>query len=67
MKLTGHKTESIYWRYAIVCEADLSEGVAKLSALHRRENEAERVVVPLAGAARQLLTYSNFRVHRIVL
>ena len=34
MKLTGHKTESVYRRYAIVSEADLSEGVEKLAALH---------------------------------
>ena len=33
MKLTGHKTESVYRRYAIVDEADLSEGVKKLAAL----------------------------------
>ena len=33
MKLTGHKTESIYRRYAIVAEADLREAGAKLSAL----------------------------------
>ena len=33
MKLTGHKTEAVYRRYAIVSEADLSEGVKKLSAL----------------------------------
>ncbi len=30
-KLTGHKTESICRRYAIVSESDLSEGVAKLA------------------------------------
>jgi integrase len=36
MKLTGHKTESVYRRYAIVAEQDLKEGVAKLAALHRR-------------------------------
>ena len=30
-KLTGHKTESVYRRYAIVSEADLSEGVSKLA------------------------------------
>ena len=33
MKLTGHKTESIYRRYAIVAESDLGEAGAKLSAL----------------------------------
>lgn len=35
MKLTGHKTESIYHRYAIVSERDLSEGVAKLATMFR--------------------------------
>jgi integrase len=34
MKLTGHKTESVYRRYAIVAEQDLREGVAKLARLH---------------------------------
>ena len=33
MKLSGHKTESIYRRYAIVSEADLAEGVKKVAAL----------------------------------
>jgi hypothetical protein len=40
MKLTGHKTEAVYRRYAIVCESDLAEGVAKLAQLglgHRTE------------------------------
>jgi integrase len=32
MKLTGHKTENIYRRYAIVAEADLVEAGQKLSA-----------------------------------
>lgn len=31
MKLTGHKTEAVYRRYAIVAEQDLREGVAKLA------------------------------------
>jgi hypothetical protein len=33
MKMTGHRTESIYRRYAIVSEGDLREAGAKLSAL----------------------------------
>jgi len=32
MKLTVHKTEAVYRRYAIVCEADLTEGLKKLAA-----------------------------------
>ena len=35
MKLTGHKTEAVYRRYAIVCEADLTEGLKKLAALEQ--------------------------------
>jgi hypothetical protein len=32
MKITGHKTESVYRGYAIVCEADIAEAGAKLEA-----------------------------------
>src|SRR5262249_9348355 len=45
MKLTGHKTESIYRRYAIVSESDLAEGVRKLAAIHGQlgsEMESQR-------------------------
>jgi integrase len=34
MKLTGHKTEAVYRRYAIVAESNLREGAAKLAMLH---------------------------------
>jgi hypothetical protein len=51
MKLTGHKTESVYRRYAIVAEADLREGVAKLAKLHEGQVGAvpSPTVVPMNG------------------
>ncbi len=35
MQLTGHKTASVFARYDIVDERDLSEGVAKLATFHQ--------------------------------
>jgi integrase len=43
MKLTGHKTEAVYRRYAIVSPADLRAGVEKLAAALAAE---ERTAVP---------------------
>jgi integrase len=40
MKLTGHKTEAVYRRYAIVAESDLREGAAKLTLLHGGKEHA---------------------------
>jgi integrase len=50
MKLSGHKTESIYRRYAIVSEADLTEGVRKVAALQASSAGPVRRVVPLTDA-----------------
>jgi hypothetical protein len=47
MAMVGHKTESIYRRYAIVDEAMLTIGAAKLERLHRAEPAR---VVPLREA-----------------
>jgi integrase len=58
MKLTGHKTESVYRRYAIVAQADLVEGVKKLAALHATEGTSVRTVVPFSGRTGTELTQS---------
>jgi integrase len=47
MKLTGHKTEAVYRRYAIADSVALEEGVAKLANL---QNELNRTVTPLHEA-----------------
>jgi integrase len=57
MKLVGHKTESIYRRYAIVSQRDLAEGVAKLAAL-RQGALGARTVVPFPGGSSTVLTQS---------
>jgi integrase len=38
MKMVGHKTESVYRRYAIVDEASLREGAERLAALHAEQD-----------------------------
>jgi integrase len=52
MKLTGHKTEAVYRRYAITSAADLSEGVAKLAALHDA-SAGTRTVIPFATGTKR--------------
>lgn len=42
MAITGHKTEAVYRRYAIVAEADLNDAAKKLAALH--ESHAGNVI-----------------------
>jgi len=49
MKMVGHKTESIYRRYAIVDETMLKEGATKLQTLHETQALATPVM-PLATA-----------------
>lgn len=52
MKLTGHKTEAVYRRYAITSAADLAEGVAKLAALHGTPTGSPTVVPITKGTIR---------------
>jgi hypothetical protein len=44
MKVTGHKTEAVYRRYAIVNEADIAEGLGKVA---RATARPSAVLVPL--------------------
>ena len=48
MKLTGHKTENVYRRYAIVSEADLSDGLKKLAALNAQEAKRPKTFTELS-------------------
>jgi integrase len=55
-RLTGHRTEAVYRRYAIVCEADLADGVRKLAGLSDAENGVENqgtVTIQAQSADRQ--------------
>ena len=48
MRLTGHRTETVYKRYAIVSPTDLRDGVRRLAALHEQAaGRQEHVVVPI--------------------
>jgi integrase len=64
MKMVGHKTESIYRRYAIVDEAMLKEGAAKLHTLHEAQTPAAPVI-PLTKATHTTrVSSSTVRVSR---
>ena len=52
MKLTGHKTVSVYRRYAIVAKEDLTEGVSKLARLHERLGAAVKAQLTSEGSER---------------
>jgi hypothetical protein len=46
MRIVGHKTESIYRRYAIVDEAMMREGAEKLAALHEAQRKMTSAITP---------------------
>jgi hypothetical protein len=53
MKMTGHRTESVYRRYAIVDSTMLKEGGAKLQTFHElhQEPSAAGQVIPMRAKA----------------
>jgi len=56
MQLTGHLTESIFRRYAIVDESDLRDGVAKLA---RLETGTDRKILPISVTSRSQKQTAN--------
>jgi hypothetical protein len=53
MQITGHKTESVYKRYAIVAESDIAAGVGKIAALYHAESDGPAKVVSIEATAPQ--------------
>jgi hypothetical protein len=54
MRITGHKTASMYRRYRIVDERDLREATERLQA-PLEEQPKERVIVPIVIAPRAVM------------
>lgn len=53
MRLTGHKTRSVFERYAIVDETLLGEGVERLAAFHKAQAQKPKAVVPMRAGGRR--------------
>ena len=64
MKMVGHKTESIYRRYAIVDETMLKEGAAKLQTLHEAQAPATPVIPLTTAPHTKRVSPSTVRVSR---
>jgi integrase len=65
MKMVGHKTESIYRRYAIVDEAMLKEGAAKLQTLHDAQTPPGPVIPLTKAPGAKRVSSSTVRVGRV--
>ena len=52
MKITGHKTDSIYQRYRIVSMADIEEALARTEAGNKERNERKIVAMAVAKEAK---------------
>ena len=61
-KIQGHKTEAVYRRYAIVCEADLAEGLKKVAAV---EGVHRETIQPAGNDLSHSLATVGSQNHRI--
>jgi len=71
MAMVGHRTESIYRRYAVQAEGDLREGARKLQALHDRQALGGAVEPSAPGARKPSVamgrdTRSEYRTSHVV-
>jgi len=64
MEMVGHRSESIYRRHAIVDEAMLKEGAAKLQALHEIQAPAAPVIPLTTTTYTKRVSPSTVRVGR---
>jgi len=56
MRIVGHKTESIYRRYAIVDEAMMREGADKLATLHEAQRKMTSASAPDKSSTSQAVS-----------
>jgi hypothetical protein len=59
IQLTGHKTEAVYRRYAIVSEGDLGAGLAKLGSFAAGTLSGTKGSAGVFGASRKRETLRN--------
>ena len=66
MRLTGHKTEAIYRRYAIVSESDLSDAVTKLQRLKELKAKSLAVTITVTECTQKCAIWSRSNCLEIV-
>jgi integrase len=54
MRMVGHKTESVYRRYAIVAESDLRAGAEKIQALLEQQRQGRKALGDSTSASRKV-------------
>jgi len=65
MKLTGHKTENVYRRYAIVSEADLDSAAVRLAEAALRSMSRSAATSLVAGVGFELTIFDGMKALRL--